>query len=591
VKRVSDYVIEKIQSAGVKHIFFVPGSGCMYLVDALARNKEITSVNMNHEQSAGMAALSYAKARNGMGACVVTTGCGGTNAVTALLHAWQDNIPCIFISGQAERNHTLRNSEYGIRQMGRQEADIVSIVSSISKYAVMVNDPKDVVYEVEKAMYIAQEGRKGPVWIDIPLDVQQAVINLDKQEHYNPPQKQDNILGEDINEIVSLLENSSRPVILAGNGVHLSGAESQLHKFAHKHRIPVVHSRLGCDIMPTDDELSIGMVGMLGASRAGNFAIQNSDIVLSIGCRLSINTTGYDYKAFAREAKIVVIDIDEEEHKKNTVRIDKFYKGDAKEYLSKLLEAGISADYTDWSKACLRWKRELPIFFDKPDGSGKMDMYDLADKLSDVLPDDAIVVSGAGDGYYVGTTGIRYREGQMSITSGAQAEMGFELPGAIGAYFATGRPVIVFVGDGSMMMNLQELATVKLYDIPLKIILINNDGYSCIRKLHQGTFRRYVGCDAKGGLGLPNWRNVADCFGINYVSVHKAEEVADVFKQMESTDEPYICEAECTPEQQFLSVTTSKNSKGVIVTMPLENQSPFMPRDIYEKEMIVDIYE
>lgn len=591
MKRVADYIIDKVYEKGAEHIFFVPGSGCMHLVDALARKKGALAVNMNHEQSAGMAALAYAQAVKRIGACIVTTGCGGTNTITALLHAWQDNIPCVFISGQAEREHTIHNSDIRLRQFGRQEADIVQIVSSISKYAVMINDTKDVVYEVEKALYIADEGRKGPVWIDVPLDIQNAVIDIDSSAHFEGIGYKESLSEEAIHEIINGLNESDRPIILAGNGVHLSDGENDLIQLAHTWGIPVVHSRLGCDLLPSDDRLSIGMIGMLGASRAGNFAIQNSDLVLCIGCRLSINTTGYDYNAFARGAKIFVIDIDPDEHKKNTVHIDKIFNADAKDAIKKLAKSPLKKTYQKWADKCLQWKKEFPILLDDYKHSEKIDMYDLAEQMSAILPENAIIVSDAGDGYYVGTSGIHYRMGQLAITSGGQAEMGFALPGAIGAYFATQKPVIVFVGDGSLMMNLQELATVKHYDIPIKMIVINNNGYSCIRKLHKSSFRRYIGCDPQGGLGLPEWKKVADCFGIEFRQVISRDHIKDTIEDVLGLDGPVLCEVVCTEEQQFLSVTVGKNAKGKIVTMPLENQSPFIPREIYEREMMVDLYE
>lgn len=592
MKRVADYIIEQVVAEGAKHIFFVPGSGCMHLVDALARDKNLVAVNMNHEQAAGMAALAYAQANKQIGACVVTTGCGGTNAITALLHAWQDSIPCVFISGQAERVHTIRNSKVKLRQYGRQEADIVQIVSPITKYAVMINAESEVVYEVEKALYIARSGRKGPVWIDVPLDIQGALIDDDKAQHYMIEKSESPALTkEDVFKIKQAMEESSRPIILAGNGIHLANAEEELIKFAHKYNIPVVHSRLGCDLLPAEDDLSIGMIGMLGASRAGNFAIQNSDFVLCIGCRLSINSTGYDYAAFARDAKLFVIDIDEEEHKKDTVSIDAFFKADAKDAFAELMSMNLAAKYDEWLTLCRKWKKELPILLDDYKHRDKIDMYDLAEQLSRVMPGDSVLVSDAGDGYYIGTTGIQYKAGQMAVTSGAQAEMGFALPGAIGVYFATQRPTVAFVGDGSLMMNLQELATVRHYNIPLKIVVINNNGYSCIRKLHVESFRRYVGCDPQGGLGLPKWEKIADSFEIKFKQIQSSDSIQNTMKEIFECDEPVLCEVLCTEKQQFLAVSMGKNSKGKLVAMPLENQAPFLPRDIYEQEMVIGIYE
>ena len=561
MKRVADYIIETLFQAGAEHVFYVPGAGCLHLTDALARKKELHAVNMNHEQAAGMAALAYAQLR-GLGVCLVTTGCGGTNAITALLHAWQDNIPCVFVSGQAERNHTIRNSEIALRQFGRQEADIISIVSSISKYAVMINDPRAAPYEVMKALYIANSGRKGPVWIDVPLDVQSSIIDVDSCNRY---ESKDEILtasDKDVEQVIGDLERSKKPIILAGNGINLAGAKGAFRDFIRKVQIPVVHSRLGCDLLATDDPLSIGMIGMLGASRAGNFALQNSDYVLSIGCRLSINTTGYDYAQFANNAKLTVVDIDAEEHKKRTVEINQFIHADAKDFIERISTKKIELHYVDWAKRCLHWKQTMPILSDDDRSHEKIDMYDLAERISNVLPDDAIVVSDAGDGYYIGTSGFHYKETQRAITSAGQAEMGFALPGAIGLAFATQNPILAFIGDGSFMMNLQELATVAQYNLPLKIVITNNNGYASVRGHHIGTFRRYVGCDPEHGLGLVNFEKLAKAFGIPYARIGKVEDIEPVIENAMDDNTPYLCEAICTERQKILDVVTERLKKS-----------------------------
>lgn len=585
--RVADYIIDTLYNAGAEHIFFVPGSGCMFLTDALARKKDLVAINMNHEQAAGMAALAYAQVNKKIGACLVTTGCGGTNAITALLHAWQDNIPCVFISGQAERNHTIRNSNIKLRQFGRQETDIIAIVESISKYAVMINDPKSIVFELEKAIDIATTGRKGPVWLDIPLDVQSSIIDIDACEKYDSSYESPKFSKADVDFVAKLINESKRPIILAGNGINIANANAIFRQFITKYDIPVVHSRLGCDVIPSNDIHSIGMIGMLGASRSGNFAVQNADLVVAIGCRLSINTTSYEYEQFVREGKLIVIDIDEEEHKKNTVKIDKFIHADAKEFLEALLNTDCVSDHSAWLEKCIHWKHTLPILLDDYRNRDKIDMYDLAEEMSAAIDGCVYYVSDAGDGYYIGTSGICYKDGQRAISSAGQAEMGFALPGAIGASFATDDPIFLFVGDGSFMMNLQELATVSHYNIPLKIVLINNNGYSCIRKLHQGAFRRHVGCDPAQGLGLPDFGAVAKAFGISYKRVTDRNDIRTTMQSMLEMDDPCICEVICTEEQQFLNVTLKKSKNKKMISSPLEDQAPFLPRELFDDEMII----
>lgn len=510
MQRTADYIMDKLFEKGAKHIFFVPGSGCGCLVDALAKNREIGVVNVNHEQAAGMAALTYAQITGKIGACVVTTGCGGTNVITALLHAWQNNIPCVFISGQVEYKHTIQNSGINLRQFGRQETNIVDIVSSICKYAVTLKSTKDVVYEVEKALFLAETGRKGPVWNDVPLNIQAGLIELDDLCHYEEETEEYIASVDDMIYFWKELTQAERPIVLAGNGIRLAKAEEELKKFLYRYNLPMVHTRLGNGFLSAYDEHSIGMVGSVGTTRAGNFAIQNSDLVICIGSRLSINTTGYEYEKFAREAKLIVVDIDEEEHMKKTVKIDYFVRSDTKKFLEIInTRDDINKKYPEWLKKCVHWKETLPIILEDFDKNGRMDMYYLAERVSEMMPDDTVVVSDAGDAFYIGSSGFKYKDTQTCITSGGQAEMGYALPGAVGAAFATNRPIIVFTGDGSIMMNIQELATVAHYNLPLKIIVVNNNGYACIRKGHNGSYRRYIGCDGEGGLGLPSFERIA----------------------------------------------------------------------------------
>lgn len=589
--RMVDYLIEQVYNAGAEHIFFVPGTGCMFLTDALARNKELVAVSVHHEQAAGMAALSYAKMNNKLGACVVTTGCGGTNTITALLHAWQDNVPCIFISGQASRHQTVRNSNLRLRQMGRQEADIVSIVSSITKYAVMINDPEDVVYEIGKCIYEAQHGRKGPVWIDVPMDIQNCLIDPDEQKKFKPAANMNaNQLDEnDLAYITNELALSKHPIILAGNGIRLAGAIDEFNEFVNKYRIPVTYSRLGHDLIETDNDLSIGMVGMLGASRAGNFALANSDLVLCIGCRLSIDTTGYEYEKFAREAKVIVVDIDEIEHSKNTVKIDKLILEDAKIFLSTMTAQDLSADYSEWAEKCLHWKKCFPTCLEEYKHGEKIDMYYFTDALSEVLPDKATVISDAGNAFFTVSPIIRVKKGQRSITSGGQAEMGYALPGAIGVSYATNGPVIAINGDGSVMMNLQELETISFHKLPIKICIMNNNGYSSIRHLQDNAFRgRQIGCDETTGVSFPDFEKVANAFGISYVRLEGSDDLPNKIKNMLAIEGPVICEVMCVEKQGFLNVSSTFNSKKRLVTRPLEDQAPFLERNVFLKEMVIE---
>lgn len=590
--RIADFIIGEMYNSGVKHIFFVPGAGCMYLVDALAKNQEVNAISMHHEQAAGMAAITYAKCNETLGACVVTTGCGGTNAITACLHAWQDNVPCVFISGQAARNQTVRNATVPLRQFGRQEADIISIVSSITKYSIMLNDPLTVAGEIKKAIYIATHGRKGPVWIDVPADIQSAMLNTDTQIPVPIiKQRVDYLSQKDRDSVVEELKKAKRPVLLVGNGVRLAGAIDQLNEMVEKIGIPVVWSRLGQDLLEPSNPQAIGMVGMLGTTRAGNFALQNADFILCIGCRLSINTTGYEYQKFAREARLVVVDIDRNEHKKGTVRIDKFIKADARQFFNSMLQTELPIIDKQWKDKCLYWKEVFPPVKIPQNKDDKLNMYRFIDALSNVLPDGATVISDAGSTYYITSSSIRVsrQRNQRSITSAAQAEMGYSLPASIGAAYAREGVVAAVSGDGSVMMNIQELETLSYRNPNVKLFVMNNGGYSSIRISHKSIFGdRVIGTDPSCGLGLPNFEKVAKAFELKYVKIESNKNIEKELEKVLYTEGSVFCEVVCTPVQEFLNVNIAKNQKGRFEFKPLEDQAPFLDRDIIMNEMIIN---
>ena len=589
-QRMVDYLMDRLYDAGVHHVFFVPGSGDMHLTDALARKQELTAVSMHHEQAAGMAAITYAKCNETLGACVVTTGCGGTNAITACLHAWQDNVPCVFISGQAARHQTIRNSNVPLRQKGRQEADIVSIVTPITKMAVMINEPQDSASIIDKAIFTATTGRKGPVWLDVPLDVQSAIVDTDTMERCECHEDKPIISAEDLNEVKAALANAQRPVLLVGNGVRLAGGLDAMRAFVEKAGVPVVYSRLGHDFMDADNPLYIGMIGMLGTSRAGNFAVQNADLVLCVGCRLSINTTGYEYEKFAREAKVIVVDIDAVEHQKQTVEIDKFVLSDAKAFFEQMqVISRLSIDA--WREKCAHWKEAFPTCEETRKHGERIDLYWFMQALSKVLPNNTTLVSDAGDAYYSTTSGTDLfpSRGHRSITSAAQAEMGYTLPATIGASFAQDDMVIGINGDGSVMMNIQDMVTLAFHNRNIKLFIINNNGYSCIRMMQNGAFRgRIIGCDPETGLGLPNFENVIKAFGLQYARIDGSENLSQKIADVLAMDGCVVCEVMCETEQEILMVTTAMNNKRRMVMRPLEDQAPFLDREVFNSEMIIE---
>lgn len=587
--RVADYIMQRLVQEDVKHLFYVPGGQCVYLMDALRRNEELKGIGTHHEQAAAMAATAYAQYKNGLGACLVTTGCAGTNTMTGVLHAYQDSLPVIFISGQQNINQTTHASELSLRQIGVQEADIVRLVTPITKYAAMLTDPMQVAYELDKAIHEALSGRQGPVWIDVPLEIQNAMVNEDKLQRYEETQSAPGLSCDDIDYIKTALKEAERPVIFAGHGVMSAGAKEELRLFAEKNNLPVVLTRYSVDLLPYDHPLNMGVVCSVSANRYANFIIQNSDVVLNIGGRLSIDTTGPEQKQFAREAKVIVIDIDEEEHKKDGVKIEKLIEADAREALLGLLEEKVSCDTSEWIEKCNHWKSIFPDYSGTETANGFIDFKYFLDKLSCVMPHNTTVLADAGmTGACVSANCHLYEDGRM-IHAYAQGEMGFTLPGAFGAACAdSDKTVVAIAGDGSVMMNLQELQTLVRNQFNVKLIINNNDGYSGVRHGQKAHFRgKSIGTDPSNGLDFPDFGKVAEAFGIPYTEIRKINELDDCLKKVFEEKGPHICEVFTDPDQFDLHNALVKYDKRKFGFRPIEDQSPFIDRDVFFAEMII----
>lgn len=590
--RTVDYIVDSIYQAGARHVFMVSGGGMMFLSDALAQHPGVRVVCNHHEQASAMAAVSYAKYNNRLGAAFVTTGCGGTNAITGLLGAWQDSTPCIFVSGQSKRKETVRNSGLKLRQFGVQEADIIAIVESITKYAVMVNDPGQIAYHLEKALFLATSGRPGPVWLDIPLDVQGAEIDPSKLKHFDPAAEQSiprvELQPETMTRIEKWLATASRPLIIAGQGVRLAHSIPAFRNWIEKLQLPVVATRLGIDLLPSDHPLFIGRIGTKG-DRAGNLAVQNADLILVLGSRLSVSSTGHEYRAFAREARVVVVDIDPEEHRKNTVRIDLFIHADVRHFLARAAEM-TAGDTTDWRARCLEWKTRYPVCLPQYTTGQSINMYCFADRLSCQMPDDAVVVSDAGSAFFVLSQGVRLRGHQRYITSAAQAEMGYTLPACIGVSFARdGGEVLGVTGDGSFQMNIQELQTVVHHRLPVKLFVLNNDGYLSIRATQTRFFNgRLIGTDKESGVSFPATDKIAAAYGIQYFLARTPDTLDEVLQRVLAFRGPAICEIICPRDQEVIPTSaTTRKADGTLVSRPLEDMYPFLDRAEFQRNMIV----
>lgn len=586
--RVADYIVERLAAAGAKHAFMITGRGILYLSDAVAKSENIQGVAVHHEQAAAFAANAYAQYNDTIGCCIVSTGCASTNTLTGVLNAWQDGVPLVVISGQNKRAETVQYTGKKIRTFGSQEADIVPVVTPITKYAKTLLDPQEIGVVMDEALWHATHGVKGPVWVDVPVDVQNMRVEEDELARWTPSEIGDKKL--EIGDVVEELKEAERPVVLIGSGVRAAGAIKELEELIERHPMPVVFSASAVDTYGTANKYSIGTVGAIGCNRAANMTIQNADLVLSIGCRLSPMLTGSEYEKFARAAKVIVVDIDEKEHQKGTVRIDKFVLMDAKAFLVDLLNIeDLRLKIEPWLNKTLHWKEIFPKAEDGFKQGEKIDLYEITESLSKVLPDDAVVLSDAGMEELLIPTTIDFRKGQRMLHPASQGCMGVALPASIGAYYSCGHDVVAVIGDGSIMMNIQELQTIAAQKIPAKIIVVNNGIYAVIRKRQKELFRsRTIGTDEANGVTVPDWQKMAMCFGIGYQKIEEKAALQDGLARLLKTAGPVLCEIVATEEQDYIRSGAAFNSQRRFVNRPLEDQMPFMDRELFKSEMIIE---
>lgn len=596
MSRVADYIASYLVDLGITDVFLVSGGGMMFLLDGLECNEDINFICAHNEAAAAVMAEGYSRVTNELGVLFVTTGPGATNAVTGVVDAWVDSIPMLIISGQAKRSQNVHNSGIGgLRTLGGQEVHILPVVESFTKYAAMINDPNKIKYHLDRAVYEIKNGRPGPSWLDIPLDVQSASINPDDLESFIPD---GNIPGDHeidykIIETINLLKESERPVIIVGNGVRLSGAEKDFLKLVEKTKIPVVASKLGQDLIDNNSPYYAGFGGTKG-TRAGNLAMQNADLILSIGSRLAIPFVGYEYELFARNAKKIVVDIDHRELEKKTIKLDITVNTDAKIFIRKLIEQinkNSLPEYNEWIMKCQDWKKR---YYDIPEGISDvqkpLSSYNLFDTLSNILDKNSIVIADAGTVYCIISQAFKVKYGQRAITPACLGTMGLSLPLGIGAHFADKNATVVAVtGDGSLQMNIQELQTLYHYQIPLKLFVINNQGYLSIRNSQDSYFEcRYAGCTPNSGVSCPDLKKIAFAYNIKYEQISQLSELEKKVKKMINFSGPVICEVFTDPNQKIIpSVSTKELEDGSLVSAPLEDMWPFLSEEDLKKEMII----
>lgn len=588
--KLTDYIVKFFEEQGLKDVFMLSGGGCQHLINSFGKSEKITYWCLHHEQCISMATEAYARMKNDLGVAVVTSGPGSTNAITGLLGAWQDSVPCVFLSGQVRTKHTIRLSDIkGLRQFGQQEVDIIPIVSSITKYAVMIDKPEDIRYHMEKAVYLAKHGRPGPVWIDVPLDMQNSQIDENMLRPFVPDVEAKANVTAGVEDVALMLQEAKRPVIVAGHGVRIADACEELRQLVDRCDIPVVNSFLGIDALPSDHKCNIGRIGVMG-TRAGNFTMQNADLLLVVGSRLSISSMGFEPDAFAREAKVVIVDIDEIEHKKPLVKYDKLIIADAKEFLLHLTKNELPR-YEQWLRKANEWKKDFTIFLPEYENDSQgLNYYKFIELLNEHITAKNPVISDAGSAFYVASQAINLKEGQRYIPSGALATMGYTLPASIGVAIADLNNVTVGItGDGSFMQNMQELSIMQYHQLPLKLFVVNNDGYLSIRNSQiKNNGGKLVASCPVSKVPFPNLEKVIEAFDLQYYKIDSIASANEMLPKVFADNKPAVIEVVSQPLQLIIpNVQAMKKEDGTIVSKPLEDMYPYLPRDVFEREMIV----
>lgn len=586
--KVSDYIAKRLKETyGVKHVFMVSGGGAMHLNDSFG--KYLDYICNHNEQACSLAAEGYARLNQELAVVNVTTGPGGLNALNGLFGAWTDSAPILFVSGQVKYTTTMEScKDIPLRQLGDQEVDIISCVKSLCKYAVTVTDPKTIGYHLDRAVYEAMNGRRGPVWINVPINVQAALVNETELEFFAAPEKP--VYDLKITEIVNRLKSAERPVIVAGHGIRLAGQIENLKALLKKLPFPVVTTFNGFDVIENDDPHYIGRIGTVG-QRAGSFTLQNADCVLFLGTRNNIRQASYNWENFAKRAFKIVVDIDQAELDKPTVRPDLAVRADLAEFLPALIEKTPQIKAENWLNWCRKRKTKFD-FAHTPEyqqTGDQINAYAFTRRLSELLPEDDRFVMANGFCCVGPFQTAVIKKGQRYLLNSGDASMGYDLPAAIGMCIASGkRETVCFAGDGSIMMNLQELQTIKHHNLPIKIFVLNNDGYLSIKMTQNNFFEgRHCGDGRDSGVSTPDFVKVGEAFGIKSVKLTDPAKVDETVAAVLAANEPVLCEVIVNPDYIFSpKLSARKLPDGTMISPTLEDMFPFLDRDEFERNMI-----
>ena len=589
---VSEYIFSFFSEKGIDTAFMVTGGQAMWLNDAVGKNGSYHIICTHHEQSAAMSADAYGRIKNKPALTIVTAGPGSVNAMNGVVGGYTDSSPMIVISGQAALSFVQYQEKTGIRQYGVQGINIRPLVQNVTKYFITIDDPRKIKYYLEKAYHFATTGRPGPVWIDVPLDIQKAPVPDTYLETFTPdPEPVGRVsVRQAVKQAYQLLEKARRPVLLVGQGVSLAGAREEFTEFAKNARIPVITSRLGIDLIESDNDLYVGRPGNYG-ERSANFAIQNSDLILSVGCRMASSLVGHSPRMFGKNAYVFVVDIDQKELDKPGVNIDFKAQLDCKEFFAELNKdfcAHSLPSYADWVGICNRWKKNYPVVQPEYQNETPVNSYLFVDKLSQMASRDDAILVDTGSCFHVACQTWKVKKGQKYLTTGGLSSMGYWCAG-IGACMAVDRKqTIVITGDGSLQMNLQEFATVRHNQLPIKLFILNNNGYLLIRHTQRNFMEdRFVGESPASGVWCPDALAIAQAYGIKGIRIHDVSEMEEKIREALEYDGPVVCDV-LTPEWQLLvpRISSEKMPDGTLVAHDYEDMFPFLSREEMAENMI-----
>ncbi len=587
--RIADYIAQRLREWGIDTVFMLAGGGMMHLVDSVGRAQGLRAICNHHEQCSAIAADAQARFSGHIGVCYATSGPGATNILTGLVGAWQDSSPVLFMTGQSKTMQTIQCSGIpGLRQFGTFEVDIVPIVKTVTKYAVMVTDPHSIRYHLEKAFHLATTGRPGPVLLDLPLDVQGALVESENLEGYYPEDSEKHLRSNELINVVEILSKAKRPLILAGIGVRAAGAVDLFRRLVDRMNIPVVTSQLGKDVLFHDHPLFVGHSGPKG-DRAGNFAVQTADVILSLGCSLHSQTTGWENGLFAPDALKIQVDIDEAVLAREQVNVAVKIKSDVTNFIldiEPLLARGFASEA--WRNICFSWKERYAVALEPHDREAEsVNYYDFAEELSRALKGDECVVADAGSAFYAMGQGFRVGPKQRFISSGSLGAMGFALPAANGVATASDTTTVCVTGDGSLMTNVHDLAVTSHNKLNVKLFVLNNDGYLSIRNTQRDFFNgMFVGTDATSGVFIPKLESQAMTYSIPFLRCERAASLRSVIDQALAIEGPVLVEIKATRDQRMIpSVMSERLPDGRMQSKPLHEMYPYLPQNVVDAEL------